>query len=150
MKVALDTSYLIAFLSEWHKFHQDTYATHEELRRRREQLIVAGHAFFECFSAVTRMPPPNRVLPEQAHQALWENFSKDVEIAGTTPALVWSVLEELSRRGLGGGLTYDAAIARTVREAGATVLFTWNAKHFLVVAPPGLEIREPRLPFPTS
>ncbi len=49
----------------------------------------------------------------------------------------------LSRLGLGGGRVYDAAIAQCVAEAGATLLLTWNTKHFLPIAPAGLDVREP-------
>jgi predicted nucleic acid-binding protein len=49
----------------------------------------------------------------------------------------------LSRIGLGGGRVYDAVIAQCVLEAGATVLLTWNMKHFLPIAPAGLDVMEP-------
>jgi predicted nucleic acid-binding protein len=44
---------------------------------------------------------------------------------------------------MGGGIIYDAVIARTAFDAGASVLLTWNTRDFLRVAPPGLEIRQP-------
>jgi len=39
----------------------------------------------------------------------------------------------------GGGIIYDAAIARTAFDAGVSVLLTWNAKDFLRVAPPPVD-----------
>lgn len=150
MKVALDTSCLIPLLCKWHAVHEETQAVCNDLRGRNTPIIIPAHALLECYSVLTRMPARYRFLPSQAYEILLDNFSQDVEIAPNTPAMVWSVLGELSRRGLGGGLTYDAAIARTVREAGATLLLTWNLAHFLGVAPPGLEIREPRLPLLTT
>jgi predicted nucleic acid-binding protein len=49
----------------------------------------------------------------------------------------------LSLREMGGVIVYDAVIARTAFDAGASVLLTWNTKDFLRVAQPGLEIRQP-------
>jgi predicted nucleic acid-binding protein len=42
-----------------------------------------------------------------------------------------------------GGLVYDAVIARSIFNAGARVLLTWNVQDFLQVAPAGLEIITP-------
>ena len=49
----------------------------------------------------------------------------------------------MAARSMGGGRIYDAIIALCSHQAGATVLLTWNLKHFLAVAPAGLTIREP-------
>jgi hypothetical protein len=35
---------------------------------------------------------------------------------------------------------YDALIAWCAADAGATVLLTWNLKHFAAIAPAGLEV----------
>ena len=85
------------------------------------QRVVSCHALLECFSLLTRMPPPFRFSPE----------------AG------WSMMEELVKAGVAGGKIYDALIARGVFSAGAAVLLTWNVKDILRVAPPGLDVLSP-------
>jgi hypothetical protein len=47
--------------------------------------------------------------------------------------------------GLQEGASTDAAIALAIYEAGARMLLTWNVKHFIAVAPVGLEIRHPSI-----
>ena len=142
-KFALDTNFLVAVLCDWHEFHAATRTAYDDLRRGRGPFIVAAHSLLECFSVLTRMPPPYRFSPEKALCLLRENLSGSAVISGLDQELCWSTIRELSQLGLGGGMVYDAAIARSVRQAGATVLLTWNVKDFLRVAPPGLEIREP-------
>ena len=101
------------------------------------------HAILECFAVLTRLPAPYRSMPEAAKLALEESFSRSALIAEMSPPEVWSAIDVVCRLGLGGGWGYDAAIAHCAARAGATVLLTWNAKHFLPIAPVGLEVREP-------
>jgi predicted nucleic acid-binding protein len=77
-----------------------------------------------------------------AQQILTQYFV-DVEIAGVTPETGWLAIRSLAVLDLGGGRIYDALIAATVLRADASVLVTWNVKHFLALAPPGLEIHQP-------
>ena len=130
-------------MCDWHEFHAATRTRYDDLRRAGARFIVAAHSLLECFSVLTRMPPPYRFSPEKARRLLLENLSGSAAISGVDPELCWSTIRELSQQSLGGGLVYDAVIARSVRQAGATVLLTWNVRDFLLVAPAGLDIREP-------
>lgn len=142
-KLGLDTSCLVALLCDWHEMHEVTRAAFEGSRRNRTPLILPAHSLLECFSVLTRMPAPYRFSPGKAWRLLEEGFSRNAVTSGLSPELCWSTMQELSQLGLGGGRTYDAVIARSARQAGATVLLTWNVRDFLSVAPPGLQIREP-------
>jgi predicted nucleic acid-binding protein len=141
-QVALDTSCLIALLSSWHEFHLRTLTPLEARRKRGERFILSAHTLMETFSVLTRLPPPVRIAPMEASERMRENFGGDL-VAGLEPKSAWLSITQLAQRGLGGGRVYDAAIASSVLRAGAAVIFTWNVKDFLAVAPPGLEIREP-------
>jgi len=141
-QLALDTSCLIALLSSWHEFHLRTLTVLEPRRKRGERFILSAHTLLETFSVLTRLPAPVRIAPLEAFERLQENFGRDV-VAGLEPKNAWLSIEQLAQRGLGGGRVYDATIANSVLRAGAAVLFTWNVRDFLAVAPSGLEIREP-------
>ncbi|MGH4006982.1 MAG: hypothetical protein ACRDTH_02220 [Pseudonocardiaceae bacterium] len=65
----VDTSTAVAFLVPDHKHHD---ATFEALAQR--QLGLAGHAAFETFSVLTRLPPPARRTPAAASRLLAANF----------------------------------------------------------------------------
>jgi predicted nucleic acid-binding protein len=91
---------------------------------------------------VTRIPVSHRITIQEAVRRIQENFSS-VELAACTASRYWDLLDEMAARDVFGGRLYDSLIARTVVDAGVTLLLTWNARHFRQVAPPGLEIREP-------
>jgi predicted nucleic acid-binding protein len=80
--------------------------------------------------------------PQEAEMALRSNFSH-ARTADLSAECAWAAIRETTAKGFRGGRVFDAAIAWAAWEAGATVLLTWNAKHFQTVAPAGLEIREP-------
>lgn len=107
--------------------------------------MLSVHVLLETFSVLTRLPAPLRMPPRDALLCLRENFSRDL-IAGLTPQSSWSSIEQLAERGLGGGRVYDAAIASSVLQAGATILLTWNVRDLLAVAPQGLERTRPLPP----
>ncbi len=92
---------------------------------------------------ITRCPSPLRVTTRTAVRLLRTNLADHIEVADVTPVDAWAAIEEVRLGGGSGGSVYDAVIAQSVARAGANVLFTWNVKDFLRVAPPGLEVRAP-------
>jgi predicted nucleic acid-binding protein len=142
VKFALDTSCLIALLAEWHERHKAAVRGYEKRLARGERLVIAGHAFLECFSVLTRLPPPLATSPETA-AAILSKYLDAGELAGMTAETCRLAVRDLAARGLGGGRIYDGIIALCSYQAGATTLLTFNVRHFLAVAPPGLAVLEP-------
>jgi predicted nucleic acid-binding protein len=142
VKFGLDTSYLIPLMAEWHEHHDPTTRDYRARLGRGERPVIAIHALLECYSVLTRLPHPVRVPANLAEQILTHYFA-DAEIAGVTPETAWLAIRSLAGLDLGGGRIYDALIAATVLRAEASVFLTWNVKHFLTLAPPGLQIRQP-------
>ena len=138
---ALDTSCVIPLLLSWHEFHLRTKQTFDARRTKRERLVIPVHVLLESYSVLTRMP--GRVTPEIARRMLEGSFFQTADIAGLAEGTAWSSIRDLSPRDMGGSNIYDAVIARAALEAGASVLLTWNLKHFIRVAPSELEIRQP-------
>jgi predicted nucleic acid-binding protein len=141
--IALDSSCLVALLCEWHEHYLRTTRTYQRCREQDLQIIIPAHAILECYSVLTRLPAPFRFSTEAARQLIEQNFSDAVTIVGTKVGTVWSLIENLASRGIGGGRAYDALIAACAAEAGATVLLTWNVKHFAPISSEGLAVREP-------
>jgi hypothetical protein len=104
--------------------------------------VIAGHAFLECFSVLTRLPPPLATAPETA-EAILAKYLEAGELGGMTADACRLAVRDLAARGMGGGRIYDGIIALCSYQAGATTLLTYNARHFLPVAPPGLAVLEP-------
>ena len=142
VRIALDSSYLIPLLSDWPEHHSKTLRSYQRWNDRGAQIVLPVHAILECYSVLTRLPAPYRLPPDIARLTIQENFGKSL-VAGVKAAGVWERIESLAHLGLGGGRVYDALIAWCAADAGATVLLTWNLKHFTAIAPPDLEIREP-------
>jgi predicted nucleic acid-binding protein len=89
------------------------------------------------------MPPPYRLPPDIARQTIEENFARGALVVGVKAGGVWEKIGNLARLGIAGGQVYDALIAWCAVDAGATVLLTWNVKHFTAIAPPDLKVQEP-------
>jgi predicted nucleic acid-binding protein len=109
----LDTSAAVAFLVADHKHHA---ATFEALAQR--QLGLAGHAAFETFSVLTRLPPPARRTPAAVSRLLAANFPHTRFLSGERAA---ELLSSLASNGLAGGSVYDALVAATALEHELTL-----------------------------
>jgi len=143
VRIALDSSYLIALLCDWHAQHQRTLGSYQHWCDRGAQIVLPVHAILECYSVLTRIPAPYRLTPAIVSQTLDDSFALTALVAGVKAGGVWERIGDFSRLGFGGGQVYDALIAWCAADAGATVLLTWNLKHLAAVAPPSLSVREP-------
>jgi len=142
VRFGLDTSCLIPLVAEWHQHHEPTTKNYRARLDRGEKPVIPIHALLECYSVLTRLPHPVRTKPETALEVLMKYF-EEAQIAGLDSGTGWFILRSAASLGIGGGRVYDAAIATAVAESGATVLVTWNVKHFLGFSPPSLAVRDP-------
>jgi predicted nucleic acid-binding protein len=110
----LDTSAAVAFLVTDHKHHE---ATFDALKRC--QLGLAGHAAFETFSVLTRLPPPARRTPAAVSRLLAANFPHTRFLSDGRAA---ALLTSLAGNGLAGGAVYDALVGATAVEHQLTLV----------------------------
>ena len=106
--VLLDTSAAIALVVEDHEAHA---ATLEAVRGRR--LGLAGHAWFETYSVLTRLPPGLRRSPAEVTRLLARNFPASVFLG---EAETMDLGRELARLGISGGAVYDAMVGAAARQ----------------------------------
>jgi predicted nucleic acid-binding protein len=104
----LDTSAAIALLIEDHEAHA---AALKAIRGRR--LGLAGHAWFETYSVLTRLPGPLRRTPADAGRLLAHNF-RETRFLGEAEAV--DLATDLARLGIAGGAVYDALVGATARQ----------------------------------
>ena len=110
----VDTSVAIALVAANHEQHR---AVSEALEGRR--LGLAGHAAFEAFSVLTRLPPPARRTAEAVTRLLAANFP----IAGfLSPTAAQELLSRLGALRLSGGSVYDALVGAAAAEHGLTLV----------------------------
>jgi predicted nucleic acid-binding protein len=142
-RIALDSSYLIALLCDWHARHHRTLGSYQHWRDGNAQIVLPVHTILECYSVLTRIPAPHRLSPDVARQVIEESFARTALVVGVKAGGVWGRIENLARLGIGGGQVYDALIAWCAVDAGATVLLTWKVRHFTAIAPADLKVQEP-------
>ena len=126
---ALDSSVIIAALLAWHESHAAAAAAVTRALGSDQGVLVPAHALLESYAVLTRLPPPHRLSPAAALTLLQENF-KEVRLAPFSVREVWPLLRRLSLQELGGGITYDALIVESAKEARATSLLTLNPRDF--------------------
>lgn len=106
----LDTSAALAFVQPSHVGHATTYAA---LVGRPKGL--AGHAAFETYSVLTRLPPPDRLTPQAAQRLIEVNFPHTRFLSSQGSA---ALVARLSANGVAGGAVYDALVAAAAAEYG--------------------------------
>lgn len=106
--VLLDTSAAIALIVEDHEAHA---ATLEAVRGHR--LGLAGHAWFETYSVLTRLPGALRRSPADVIRLLAHNFPES-GFLGEAESV--ELGPELPRLGVSGGAVYDALVGAAARQ----------------------------------
>lgn len=110
----LDTSAAVALVVEDHEAHG---ATLEAVRGRR--LGLAGHAWFETFSVLTRLPGGRRRSPADVAALLAHDFPATAFLAEDAATALGP---ELATLGISGGAVYDALVGAAVRQHGRPLL----------------------------
>jgi predicted nucleic acid-binding protein len=106
----VDTSVAVALVVADHEHHEGTFLA---LGDRR--LGLAGHAAFETFSVLTRLPPPARRTPATVARLLATGFPHSKFLGGTAAT---ALLRDLHTLGIAGGAVYDALVGAAANEHG--------------------------------
>jgi predicted nucleic acid-binding protein len=104
----VDTSAAVALVTADHPQHEETFRA---LADRR--LGLAGHAAFETFSVLTRLPSPLRRTPAAVARLLEADFPHTRFLS---PGLATSLLGQLAALRIAGGSVYDALVGATAAE----------------------------------
>lgn len=107
-ELLVDTSVAVALAVADHEHHETTFET---LGRRR--LGLAGHAAFETFSVLTRLPPPARRSPAAVARLLAASFPHSRFLGARAAA---HLLGELETAEIAGGHVYDALVGAAANE----------------------------------
>ncbi len=115
----VDTSAAVALVVGDHELHE---ATIDALDGQR--LGLAGHAVFETFSVLTRLPPPARRSAAVIVRLLAANFPENRFLStGGTDALY----TRLAGGEFAGGSVYDALVGAAAAEHDVP-LATWDRR----------------------
>jgi len=112
--IAVDSSILIAALQERHAAHESASAV-----MQRGQIRLPVHVLAETYSTLTGGRVKPRTHPRTAAAALQR-------LPGSPSALsaagYLATIRQIAEQGLVGGAVFDALVAATAREAGATLV----------------------------
>ncbi|MDR2011866.1 MAG: PIN domain-containing protein [Rhodanobacter sp.] len=110
----LDTSAAIALIVP-------TTETHAAVMQRTRGAILglAGHAVFETYSVLTRLPGALRLNAAGARSVIETNFPASVFL---TPSQSAHALATLTEAGIAGGAVYDGLVALAATTSGIVLL----------------------------
>ena len=106
----VDTSVAVALTVADHAHHELTFTALGD-----RHLGLAGHAAFETFSVLTRLPTPARRAPATVARLLAGSFPHTRFLGAQAAA---SLLAKLAASGIGGGAVYDALVGACASEHG--------------------------------
>jgi predicted nucleic acid-binding protein len=104
----VDTSVAVALTVGDHEHHDATFEALEGMR-----LGLSGHAAFETYSVLTRLPAPARRTPATVARLLAATFPQ-TRFLGRDAGR--SLLERLDAIGIAGGSVYDALVGAAAVE----------------------------------
>lgn len=113
-QLLIDTSVAVALAAAGHEHHQ---AVRKAIGDR--SCGLSGHAAFETFSVLTRLPPPSRRTPAAVARLLARNFPGSRFLSADRARWLHGRLAEL---GIAGGAVYDALVAAAAGEHGITLV----------------------------
>jgi predicted nucleic acid-binding protein len=112
-ELLIDTSVAVALAAAGHEYH---HSTKDAVSGR--SCGLSGHAAFETFSVLTRLPPPNRRTPHAVARLLAHNFPGSRFLSAQGAERLHARLASL---GIAGGAVYDALVAAAAAEHGITL-----------------------------
>lgn len=130
--IFLDTSVFVAAAQTLHIHHEPSAKLLKQASRKNT--AAALHSLAETYNVLSGMPQPLR-LPPMAAVRIVDQMRARVRLISLTEAEYASTIERIAGLGLSGGMVYDALLMRCAKKAGATKIYSWNARHFKLADP---------------
>jgi predicted nucleic acid-binding protein len=130
--IFLDTSVLIATAQVSHQHHRPSRDLWD--RCTASAAAISTHTIAEVYNTLTAMPTALRLSPRNAVLAV-ETFLQRLTTVALSADDYLETLRRTANLGYSGGMIYDALHLACARKIDAEQIFTWNVRHFRVVAP---------------
>ena len=144
MTVLLDTSVLVAGLIEAHSRHASAFAWLKRIRTPGTDGVIAAHSVAQTYAVLSSLPLSPRITPAAAWALIEHGVLPFVRVVDLPAREVREVVQRLSRRGLAGGIVYDALTLEAAITTNADTLLTLNTRDFERVSEGAVPtIREP-------
>lgn len=132
MKQFFDTSVLVAAFFHGHVHHDASILL--VASASKNQSACALHSLAEVYAAMTALPVKPPIPSEQAFLFVQEVHTR-LTLVSLQEREYFETLHRASEMGLTGGRIYDALLLRSAAKCNAQVIYTWNLKHFRLIAP---------------
>lgn len=113
--IAVDTSVVVPAFASWHEAHGAA------IRLLAESPALPAHVAVEAYSVLTRLPMPHRVPGTIVIDYLDRVFPPDRRLVASAETQI-EITRRCAAAGVDGGGVYDALVAATVLEHGATLV----------------------------
>lgn len=127
-----DTSVLIAAHDAGRPGHAESLRLISSAAR--SNCACAAHSLAEFYSVISRLPGSWRLRPDLA-VTLVEEVAARVTIVALTAQEYLATLQSAAQLRIAGGTIYDALLVACARKVNAERIYTWNERHFKLVAP---------------
>ena len=127
-----DTSVLVATFQSDHPHHLPSLKAFAPASIETSACSI--HTLAEVYSAMSAMPVKPAPSPDQILHFMSEITARLAPVALTADEYLSSI-RDAAARGITGGKIYDCLILACARKCKAEVMYTWNTKHFLRIAP---------------
>ncbi len=129
MRVAFDTSVLVAALLEAHPRHERAVLWVDAVTAGRFEGLVAWHGLAEVWAVLTRLPGALSVPAATGHRMVQRVATRLVPLA-MEPEDYEMALERCADRGLRSGAVFDALHLAVAERAGAEAFLTFDPDDF--------------------
>jgi predicted nucleic acid-binding protein len=130
--IFLDTSVLIAASDAVDPRHDLSAPL---LASATKQTTACGaHTLAEVYAVLSRLPGGRMQRPEIA-ALLVDQIIERVTVVPLTVDEYAETIRKTARSLLAGGIVFDALLLACARKAKAERIYTWNVRHFQIVAP---------------
>jgi predicted nucleic acid-binding protein len=132
VKAFLDTSVLVATFYADHEHHVPSIDLF--VRFDRKNVCCAAHSLTEVYATLTGMPGNRRVSGDEALLFLGD-IRERLSLVALDEQEYFRVVESAASAGLASGAIYDAILGHCALKSRAEVIYTWNSRDFLRLAP---------------
>lgn len=130
MKVAFDTSVLVAATHSAHRDHARAIVWMDAISTGALQGTISVHAMGELWSVLTKLPVSPRISPKTAREVI-DGIEARFETIPLTLQIYRDALDRCSSKSLSSGAIYDALHLATAEAVGVVALITFNEQDFI-------------------
>jgi predicted nucleic acid-binding protein len=127
-----DSSVLIAAFWGGHVHHGPSIKLLASASKKDSACGV--HALAEVFAGMTALPVKPVIPPEQVLLFAGE-IRQRLTLVSLNGEEYFETIESAAQKGITGGRIYDALLLHCAAKSKAQTIYTWNLKHFQLLAP---------------